>query len=251
MPSDAPPDSMDAGPAPPESPVRALSKPEIDAELATLFARVESTAPPPLPSVLISGTIRCGKTKVANKLARRTGLMHIKTDDIRNAFYLGTSEADKRRIVKYVFRRLLLRFPTGLLIEGTALMDTPCDLPLWAHRRGFAFHAIGYSFDTPEAKHCDLLTYRAMASCWTKRSKTDDEMLRFARRLIRRSKDIRAFCASRGLSYFDLDSARFDAERDRIVQAIERDLRARQPSADVVTRLWNRARSSPPGTDAP
>jgi hypothetical protein len=230
----------------PDHPARAPSKPEIDTELAALFARIKAGAPPPLPTVLISGTIRCGKTKVANKLARRTGLLHIKTDEIRNAFYLGTSEAEKRRIVKYVFRRLLLQFPTGLLIEGTALMDAPCELPLWAHRRGLAFHAIGYSFDTPEAKHRDLLTYRAMASCWTKRSKTDAEMLRFAKRLIRRSKEIRAFCATHGLSYFDLDSGRFDAERDRIVQAIAQDLRARQPRPDMVTRLRNWARSGSP-----
>ncbi len=213
------------------APAPALRKAAIDAALGSLFAQVAQAAPGNLPSVLISGTIRCGKTKVASKLARRTGLHHIRTDDIRNEFYPDVSEADKRRIVKYVFRRLLLRFPTGVLIDGTALMDAPCELPLWAARRGFAFHAIGYSFDTPEAKHRDLLAYRAIASCWTKRSRTDAEMMRFARRLIRRSQDIRAFCAAHGLSYFDLESGHFDAERDRIVQAIRRDLETRQARA--------------------
>lgn len=218
----------------------ALRKAEIDAALDTLFAGVEATQPSALPSVLISGTIRCGKTKVANKLARRTGLYHIKTDEIRNAFYLGVSEAEKRRIVKYVFRRLLLRYPTGLLIDGTALMDAPCELPLWAARRGIAFHAIGYSFETPKAKHRDLLAYRAIASCWTKRSNSDDEMRRFARRLIRRSQDIRRFCDANGLSYFDLDSGDFDRERDRVVRAIEQDLKARQPGGTARLREWVR-----------
>ncbi len=226
-----PPSPPQTATGPTDTAAPALRKPEIDAALTELFARIENAAPTALPSVLISGTIRCGKTKVASKLARRTGLYHVKTDEIRNAFYLGVSEADKRRILKYVFRRLLLRFPKGLLVDGTALMDDPCELPLWAARRGFAFHAIGYSFDTPEAKHRDLLAFRAIASCWTKRSKSDDEMLRFARRLIRRSKAIRAFCAEHGLSYFDLDSGRFDAERDRIVAVIRRDLEARQAQA--------------------
>lgn len=238
MPAHPPRDQTATAPAPPAPRVVARRKSEIDAALRTIFAQIEDSRASALPSVLISGTIRCGKTKVANKLSRRTGLVHIKTDEIRNALYLDVSETDKRRIVKYVFRCLLLRFPNGILIDGTALMDAPCELPLWASKRSFAFHAIGYSFDKPKAKHRDLLAYRAMASCWTKRSKSDDEMLRFARRLIRRSQEIKHFCKAHGLSYFDLDSSAFDSERDRILRSIERDLRARTPGTVARLRSW-------------
>lgn len=202
-------------------------KAEIDRYLTELFAQISAAPLPDLPSVLISGAVRCGKTKVARRVALRGGFHHLKTDQIRNRTYLNCTEAEKRRIAKYVFRRILLRFPKGVLIEGTGIMDAPCDLPVWANARGIAFFAIGYSFDTPEAKHRDLLAYRAAHTCWTQNSKSDEEMLRFARRLIRRSREIKQFCASHDLPYFDLDSARFDAERDRIMHQIEAALRVR------------------------
>jgi hypothetical protein len=205
----------------------AFRKADIDAYLTGLFAKISAAQLPDLPSILISGAVRCGKTKVARRVSLRGGYYHLRTDDIRNQTYLDAPEAEKRRVAKYVFRRILLRFPKGVLIEGTGLMDAPCELPVWADRRGIAFFAIGYAFDTPEAKQRDLLAYRAENTCWTKQSKSDEEMLRFARRLIRRSNDIKRYCAAEGLAYFDLDSARFDAERARIVREIERMVKTR------------------------
>lgn len=205
----------------------ARRKAEIDIYLDGLFTQIEATPRPDLPSVILSGTLRCGKTKVARALAARTGYLRLPTDKIRNATYLDCPEPEKRRIAKYVFRRILLRFPTGVMIEGTGAMDAPCELPLWASRRGIAFFAIGYSFDRPDDKHRDLLAYRETQSCWTKRSKSDAQMLGFARRVIRRSQEIKAFCNAADLPYFDLDSGQFDTERDRIIHTIETALRTK------------------------
>ncbi len=205
----------------------AIRKVEIDHYLTELFTKIAAAPLPDLPSVLISGAVRCGKTKVARRVSLRGGYYHLRTDDIRNQTYLDAPEAEKRRAAKYVFRRILLQFPKGVLIEGTGLMDAPCALPVWADRRGIAFFAIGYSFDTPEAKQHDLLAYRADNTCWTKQRKSDEEMLRFARRLIRRSKDIKRYCEAEDLPYFDLESARFEAERARIVREIEHAVKKR------------------------
>lgn len=202
-------------------PKPARRKHEIDAYLAVLFAEIDASPLPDLPSLILSGTLRCGKTKVARALAARQGYLRLPTDKIRNATYLDCAEPEKRRIAKYVFRRILLRFPKGVMIEGTGAMDAPCELPLWATRRGNAFFAIGYSFDRPADKQRDLLAYRDAYSCWTKRSKSDAEMAGFARRIIKRSREIRAYCETHGLTYFDLDSGQFEAERDRIISAIE------------------------------
>lgn len=199
----------------------------LDHYLQDLFATIEAGPLADKPSVLISGAVRCGKTKVARQVAVRGGFHHLRTDQIRNATYLHSCEAEKRRALKYLYRRLLLRFPRGILIDGTALMDAPCELPVWARQRGIAFFAIGYSFQTPEAKARDLLAYRAENRCWTKQKRSDADMLRFARGVIRRSTTIREFCTAHDLPYFDLDSSRFEAERDRIVRAIERNLAAR------------------------
>lgn len=222
----------------------ALRKATIDGYLEDVFNRIAAQSLPDLPSVLISGAVRCGKTKVARRVATRGGFYHLKTDEIRNQTYLDRPEAEKRRIAKYVFRRILLRFPKGVLIEGTGLIDAPCDLPAWADARGIAFFAIGYAFDTPKAKQRDLLAYRAENACWTQRNISDQEMLRFSRRLIRRSTEIQHFCATRGLPYFNLDSARFDAECTRITHAIEKALKLRhaaqtraEPHPGLIARL--------------
>jgi len=237
------PDPATPNDAPETGALPARRKAEIDIYLDSLFAQIDAARRPDLPSVILSGTLRCGKTKVARAIAARMGYLRLPTDKIRNATYLDCPEPQKRRIAKYVFRRILLRFPTGVMIEGTGAMDAPCELPLWATRRGIAFFAIGYSFDRPDDKHRDLLAYRDAQSCWTKRSKSDAQMLGFARRVIRRSQEIKAFCEAADLPYFDLDSGRFDAERDRIIHAIEAALSAgRGTKKDAPTGMMARLR---------
>ena len=246
MPMQPAPDADSSSVAP--DPAPRASKAALGRYLETLLADIAARPLADAPSVLISGAVRCGKTKVANRVAARGEYVHLKTDQIRNATYLHSSGAEKRRAAKYLFRRILLRFPRGVLIDGTALMDAPCDLPLWARARGIAVFAIGYSAGTPEDKRRDLLAYRTENNCWTKRSKSDAEMLRFARRLIRRSKEIRAYCEDNDLPYYDLDSAHFAKERARIVTDIERRLSAMNAAGapqGMLARLqfWRASRS--------
>lgn len=199
--------------------------------LDMLFARIDAAQPPELPTTLISGAIRCGKTRVAQRLAAATGLVRLETDEIRNALVTGLSERDKRRVVKYVYRRLLMRFPRGLLVDGTALMDDPCELPLWARRRGLLFFTIGYSEGSVADKTRDLLAFRAQNRCWTHKAMDDAGVPRLARQIIRRSKQLQTYCAAHDLPYHHLDSGQFYRERDRIAAEIERIVRARDTDA--------------------
>lgn len=223
-----------------DQPRPARSKTELDAYLTGLFDSIAQHPLPDLPSVVISGTLRCGKTKVSRSLTRQLGYHRLVTDEIRNATYLDCPQAEKRRIAKYVYRRILLRFPRGVLLDGTAALDPPRDLPPWTQARGIAFFAIGYSFDRPEDKHRDLLAYRNSQRCWTSRTLSDADMRDIAERVIRQSQTIRTYCAAHDLPYFDLDSARFDRERDRIVAAIAKTLTADQKNAP--SRLMARLR---------
>ena len=224
---------------PSDRPAQARSKAALDRYLAQLFDRIEQQPLPDLPSVVISGALRCGKTKVSRRLARDLGYHRLVTDEIRNDTYLNCPQGEKRRIAKYVYRRILLRFPRGVLLDGTAALDPPRDLPPWAQARGIGFFAIGYSFDRPEDKHRDLLAYRRHQSCWTTRTLSDDDMRALAERVIRQSHQIRAFCTAQNLRYFDLDSARFEAERNRIVTEITAALTEKRKDAPsgLMTRL--------------
>ncbi len=218
----------------------------IRAYLDSLTKRIAGEGPPDLPSALISGAIRCGKTRVARQVCNATGLVRLETDHLRNALILGLSEGDKRRVTKYVYRQILLRHPRGLLIDGTALMDAPCELPLWARRRGILFFAIGYSEGRVPDKTRDLLAFRASNPCWTRKMTDDAGVKRLARQIIQRSKEVRGFCAAHDLPYFHLDSGQFEAERDRVAREIEAQIRryhAQTAPSGLMAQLtsWRRA----------
>lgn len=205
----------------PDQPRPAPRAAEIDAFLDGLAESITRTAPPQTHATLcLSGPPRCGKTRVARALARQTGMHLLETDKLRDALYAGRAEPDKRRVTKYLYRRILLRWPRGLIIEGTVLMDAPCTLPRWVQARGLPFVAIGYSNGSVAGKTRDLLAFRATHPCWTHQVMDDAGVTRLARQIRRRSGDIRAFCAAHDLPYFDLDSARFHPEVDRIAAAI-------------------------------
>ncbi|WFE74844.1 hypothetical protein [Roseinatronobacter sp. S2] len=217
-------DTLSNVPLPHGGPV--TTKAAIDAYLEMLFADIATYAPAPVPSLIVTGTMRCGKTLVARRLARRNGMYHIPSDRLRHATYITSDEATKLRVIKYIYKRLLLAHPTGLVLDGTVFLDHGVTLPQWAVRRGMVCVAIGYSHDTPARKARHMIAFRKTHDCWTSGRKSDAELRRMARMIIGRSKDIKAQCAANGWPYFDLDSGQFHAENRRIVRRIERQLHA-------------------------
>ncbi|MDD7973179.1 hypothetical protein [Roseinatronobacter alkalisoli] len=203
----------------------AQTKAGVDAYLQLLFADIAAYAPAPVPSSIVTGAMRCGKTLVAQQVALRNRLYHIPGDRLRNATHLGCDQATKLRLVKYIYKRLLLAHPTGLLLEGTIFLDNGVTLPHWATRRGVPCFAIGYALDDPARKAESMIAFRKVHDCWTSHSRSDADLHRMARQIVQHSKDIKARCAANGWSYFDLDSAAFDSERQRIVRTVEKQLR--------------------------
>ena len=222
-------------PLPQNRPV--TTKAAVDAYLDVLLADIAAYAPADVPSLILTGTMRCGKTIVARRLARRNRLYHIPSDRLRHATYIASDDATKLRLVKYIYKRLLLAYPTGLVLDGTIFLDNGVTLPHWAAQRGIGCMAIGYSHDRPWRKAQSMIAFRNAHDCWTSHRKSDAELRRLARKIINRSKDIKALCAANGWPYFDLDSGRFQIEKRRIVRRIERQLHA--------------SRSAPPHDGAP
>jgi|GEM_PF-1430409 len=206
----------------------ATTKAAIDAYLTVLLADIATYAPAPVPSVIVTGTMRCGKTLVARRLARRNGMYHVPSDRLRHATYINCDDATKLRVVKYIYKRLLLAYPSGLVLDGTVFLDTGVTLPHWAVQRGIGCVAIGYSLDTPARKARHMIAFRKTRDCWTSGRKSDAELRQLARKIIGRSKDIKAQCAANGWPYFDLDSGQFRTEKHRIVRRIERILQSRR-----------------------
>lgn len=207
---------------PPQPLVPATTKAQVDAYLATLSEQITVFGPKPVRSILITGSMRCGKTIVARELCWRAGMVHIPSDRIRNATYGATEGAERTRLIKYIYKRLLLLHPTGLVLEGTVFLDRGVTLPLWAKARGHKVFAIGYALDDARRKARSMIAYRRANPCWTTGARTDAEIRRMARRIVARSRDIRAFCETHELAYLDLDSGRFNSELRRVRRTILR-----------------------------
>lgn len=184
-----------------------------------------------MPSVIVTGAMRCGKTLVAREICAHAGMINIPSDRIRNATYDETDGAQRARLIKYVYKKLLLTHPTGLVIEGTVFLDRGVTLPIWARTRGTKVFAIGYALDDAKRKARSMINYRKANDCWTNGVRNNQEMQSMARRIVLRSKDIRAYCAQHGLVYLDLDSGRFNVELRRVTRVVLRKMRVIAPTA--------------------
>ena len=218
----------------------AVTKAQVDAFLAALSVNIAKMAPPDLPSVLITGAMRCGKTLVAQNVCARTGMVHLPSDRLRAVTYHLTTGVERARLIRYIYKRILLTHPTGLVLEGTVFLDDGVTLPIWARRRGFPVFAIGYARANVNAKARSMIAFRKGNECWTKDRLSDQELRRMARKIIGRSRDIRDFCATNDMVYLDLDSSRFNDELRRVSRTIRRRLQAggddiRRPPAPVTT----------------
>jgi len=203
------------------------TKVEVDRFLQGLRDELSASALATMPSLIVSGPARCGKSRLAEEIAARYGHRILSTDWIRASLYPKSRWKDRRRVTKYVYKSLLLSFPTGIILEGDVFFSSKDRISDWAIRRGVPFIGIGYSFDRPQDKYEDLVAYHRQDRCWLVESRTDEELHDFAAQIVAWSRDFRARCEDRGASYFDLDSRAFATEIDRIATAVGGILRRR------------------------
>ncbi|MCC5960855.1 MAG: hypothetical protein JJU08_16095 [Rhodobacteraceae bacterium] len=206
----------------------AQTKADIDAYLQVLFNEIATYAPAQVPSLIVTGAMRCGKTLLTRRLARRNGLYHIPSDRLRHATYIASDEATKQRVVKYIYKRLLLAYPTGLALDGTLFLDNGVTVPHWAAQRGIRCVAIGYALDDAARKAQSMIDFRKSNNCWTSHNKSEADVLYMAHQIVSRSKEIKGICDTQGWDYFDLDSGAFSREKRRIIYAVEKLLHQRQ-----------------------
>lgn len=196
------------------------TKPEIDRLLDKLAAELAGKLDSSHRSMMLIGPSRCGKSLLADRLAQRYGLHVLRTDHLRRKLYKDAHWRDRVRVVKYFYKRLLLMFPHGLLIEGDQFIGRKENFGAWAARNGVAFIGIGYSFDRPQDKLADLIAYQQTGRCWLVESGSTEEVTAFVHKIIDWSRHVKWRCKYLKLPYFDLDSADFEAELERIMGEI-------------------------------
>ncbi len=152
-------------------------------------------------------------------------MVHIPSDRIRNATYVATEGAERARLIKYIYKRLLLTHPKGLVLDGTVFVDHGVTLPMWARARRFKVFVIGYANGPAQRKARSILKYRRTNDCWTDGKLSEADILHISRQIVSRSRDLRAYCEKHALVYFDVDSGRFDMELRRVTRTILRRMR--------------------------
>lgn len=210
---------------------------ELDAYIATLSKAIRRLAPSKQASVVITGAMRCGKTRVAQQVCRATGMVHLPSDRLRNAIYLDLRGAERAQVVQYLYKRLIRLHPTGVVFDGTVFLDTDVDLIHWTRAQGIKVFAIGCVTDDAERKARSMIRFRNHHSCWTNDTHSNDEMRRLAGRIIRYSQALQQRCTKERIPFYNIaGNSQFERQLTQVTGRILRRMQVHPAQSDPRAR---------------
>ena len=183
-----------------------------------------------VPSIVISGWCRVGKTALAKRLCLSNGLRHISLDPFSAIYERIKDDGTRLCIKKVLIQELLIRYPTGVVLDGADLVfdnyfrsekrpqPTLDFLKMLSHEHSVKIYLIGHTDDTVKDKIDALKNYRLKHPCWTSNSQAwDDESLGDrAQEIFAASKLLRDQSKASGITYIDIHSGSF---HDSVVRA--------------------------------
>lgn len=176
-----------------------------------------------VPSFILSGWCRVGKTNIAQRLCRSNGLCYLPLDPF-SAIYQGVKDyATRQFIKKTLVRELLKRYPTGIILDGADLVfdnyfrsdDRPKPTLDFLHELSLEhpvkIYLIGNAKDTLTEKIDGIKKYRFKHPCWTLNSHawSEDKLEDRAKEIISASQLLRDQSNSTSLTYIDIHSGSF------------------------------------------
>ena len=177
-----------------------------------------------VPTIILSGWCRVGKTSIAQRLCRSNRLNYLPLDPF-SAIYEKIKDGRTRQFVKMALvRELLKRYPTGIILDGADLVfdnyfrsdNRPKPsldfLQKLSQTHHVKIYLIGNARDTLGEKIEGLKKYRLKRSCWTSTSQAWDEgrLEERAKEIISTSQLFRDQSRSSNLAYLDIQSSSFD-----------------------------------------
>lgn len=183
-----------------------------------------------VPSIVISGWCRVGKTTLAKRLCQSNGLRHISLDPFSAIYERIKDDGTRLCIKKVLVQELLIRYPTGVILDGADLVfdnyfrsekrpqPTLDFLKMLSHEHSVKIYLIGHTEDTVKDKIDAFKYYRLKHPCWTSSSQAwDEESLGDrAQEIIAASKLLRDQSKASSITYIDIHSGSF---HDSVVRA--------------------------------
>lgn len=176
-----------------------------------------------VPSLILSGWCRVGKTSLAQRLCRSNSLCYLPLDPF-SAIYQRIKDDVTRQFVKQTLvRELLTRYPTGIILDGDDLVfdnylrsdDRPKPTLDFLHELSLEhpvkIYLIGNAQDTLTEKIDGIKRYRSKHPCWTLNSQAwgEDMLEERAKEIISASQLLRDQSNSTNLTYIDIQSSSF------------------------------------------
>ena len=173
-------------------------------------------------SILISGPPRCGKSILAKEICKKHEMFHLKTDYVKSILYEGLEFKQRKWAASYIYRKVLLGFPTGVVIEGTALTDISKNIPYWATNKGrdIPFFCLGYT-SCYLMKFGKMLEYSQTNKCWTNGKLSEDQLRDLAKHIVEKSVHNKIICDQNGFKFFEIGTNNFKADINHIIAEIE------------------------------
>jgi hypothetical protein len=184
-----------------------------------------------VPSAVVVGFARSGKTKIAARISAEFGFSHISLDKVRRLIRSKSGDRDDWDMHWRFCEHVLDQHPCGVVIEGDNLIGEnrsrkeiydPSRL-IWSvshlRLRGAQVVFVG-SADCTVSERADAITeYRLNNRCWTARY-TDKQIVRFAERSISYSRHLRQLAEENSIPYFEIGVDSFEHDVSSVARHI-------------------------------
>lgn len=191
--------------------------------VAQISSDIENTTLSYIPSIIIGGAQRCGKSTVAKLISKDLKMFHLKSDYVRDRLYGKLKGRQKRWSASFSLKKILTLFPHGVLAEGTVFTDNAKSVPIWGSKneRNIPVYFIGSTSDYRK-KYEAMLSFRKENSCWTSQKLSNSELLGLAKHITEKSSANKELCLKHGFTYFDIDPLNFDRDIIKIATEIKK-----------------------------
>jgi hypothetical protein len=191
-----------------------------------------------IPSLIISGWPRIGKTTVVSQLCGSTGMSGLSLDQF-SVVYERIRDDETRSFIKHaLIKALICRFPVGVIFDGSDLVfdnyyrsyNRPLPSLSLLHslcrEYGTRIYLLGNTQDSINEKMTAIKSFRQQHKCWTSNTLIwgDNNLEERIKEIFQASQHFLSLAQMNGLKYIDIKSNDFFGSIIRAQAKIEQDV---------------------------
>jgi len=188
-----------------------------------------------IPSLIISGWSRTGKTTLVSQLCRSTGMSSLSFDQFSGVYECIRDEKTRSFIRHALLEALIYRFPVGVILEGSDLVfdnyyrshSMPLPSLSLLHsvcsKYSMRIYILGNTWDSIDEKMTAIKSFRRRHKCWTSNNQAwaENNLKERVKEVFEASQHFLSLAHISGLNYIDIQSSDFSASIIRAQAQIE------------------------------